>query len=102
MKTSNAFNQLTYRYLPYWTLFLLLIIACCLGARYYIRFITPLYESTATILIKDETQESADVKMMEALNMLPFKKNVENELQIIQSRTIMRRVIEQLGLYAEI
>ncbi|MEX6689926.1 polysaccharide biosynthesis tyrosine autokinase [Danxiaibacter flavus] len=102
MKTSNAFNQLTYRYLPYWTLFLLLVVACCLAARYYIRFITPLYESTATILIKDETQESADVKMMEALNMLPFKKNVENELQIIQSRTIMRRVIEQLGLYAEI
>lgn len=94
--------MLMFRYLPYWPLFILLMLIASAGAWNYIRFLSPLYEATATILIKDKSAQSADSKMMEALNLSPNQKNVENEIEVIQSRTFTKQVVNELALYAPV
>ncbi len=97
---NSFFQQLFFRYWPYWPLFVILMIAG-LGAGYiYLRLSTPLFESSATLLIKDEKKGLDDSKIIESLNPLSTKKIVENETEIIRSRAIVGEVVKELNLYA--
>ena len=99
---KNMFQQLFFRYWPYWPMFAVLMI-CGVGVAYvYLRSTTPMYESSATILIKDEKKGLDDSKILESLNPLSSKKIVENETEIIHSRTIVSEVVKELGLYAPV
>jgi tyrosine-protein kinase Etk/Wzc len=99
---GNLFQQMFFRYWPYWPVFLILTV-CCLGVGYfYLRTTTPMYESTATILIKDEKKGLDDSKVVESLNPLSSKKIVENETEIMRSRALMTEVVKELFLYAPI
>jgi capsular exopolysaccharide synthesis family protein len=99
---ENLISKLLYRYLPYWPLFLILLIGCGTAAWVYLRYAIPVYETTATILVKDE-KKGVDVgNMMEQLDLFGSKKLVENEIEVIQSRMLMREVVKNLSLYAPI
>jgi len=99
---SNAGGQLIFKYLPYWPLFLLLTAAALLGSWIYLRYTTPMYESSARILIKDEKKGTEDSKALEEFNLLSTKKIIENETEVIQSRTLLDEVVGTLGLYAPV
>jgi tyrosine-protein kinase Etk/Wzc len=99
---ENIFHQLLFRYLPYWPLFLILILLGAGAAYFYLKTLVPVYEISASILIKDEKKGSDDSKIMESLNLLSSKKIVENEIEVIHSRTILTEVIKDLHLYAPI
>ncbi len=99
---KNMFQQLFFRYWPYWPMFALLMV-CGVGVAYvYLRSTTPMYESSATILIKDEKRGLDDSKIVESLNPLSSKKIVENETEILHSRTIISEVVKELALYAPV
>lgn len=99
---SDLFQQLFFRYWPYWPLFVILMI-CSLGISYaYLHSTTPVYESTSTILIKDEKKGLDESKAMESLNPLSSKKIVENETEILHSRSLMNEVVKELFLYAPV
>ncbi|MGB4845374.1 MAG: polysaccharide biosynthesis tyrosine autokinase [Ferruginibacter sp.] len=99
-KESNMGEQLLMKYLPYWPLFLLFM-AMGIGAAYvYLRYATPIYEASATLIIKDEKRGSEDSKLMESLNLIAAKKVVENEIEVLQSRSLMEKVVKKLFLYA--
>jgi tyrosine-protein kinase Etk/Wzc len=99
---KNLASQLWFKYSPYWPLFLLLLIICLAGAWLKLRYTTPLYESSATILIKDEKKGIDDSKMIESINQLSAKKIIENEIEVIQSRALMTEVVKSLHLYAQV
>jgi tyrosine-protein kinase Etk/Wzc len=100
---GNLFSQVLFKYLPYWPLFLVLLVLSGTGAYLYLRYAVPVYETAATILVKDEKKGLEDnSNLMEQLNLFGSKKLVENEIEVIQSRTLMREVVKNLGLYAPI
>ena len=99
---ENAFRQFLFRYLPYWPLFLILSLLCTGAAYFYLKIAVPVYEISASILIKDETKGSDESKIMESLNLMNSKKIVENEILVIRSRTILTEVAKDLHLYAPI
>ena len=101
-KDNNLIKQFWYKYIPYWPLFLIFGILAVGGAWFYLKHKTPLYESTASILIKDETKGQDDSKMEESLNQLSSKKTVENEMQVLSSRELMYEVVKKLHLYAPV
>lgn len=68
----------------------------------YIRYTTPKFEAKATIIIKDEKKGADDSKAMESLNMINTKKIIENEIEVLQSKSIMQNVVKNLHLYAQI
>jgi capsular exopolysaccharide synthesis family protein len=99
---ENLIQRLVSKYLPFWPLFLLAALLAGAGAYIYLRYTIPVYEATATIIIKDEKKGNESSKLMESLDIISAKKIVENEIEILQSRTLMIKVVKALGLYAPI
>lgn len=101
-ETDSPFQQLSFRYLPYWYIFLFLLVISGLLAFLFIKITPPVYESHASILIKDEKRGQEDSKMEEVLNLFSQKNIVENEVEILKSNAVLQEVVTTLRLYAPI
>ncbi|HMF73232.1 MAG TPA: Wzz/FepE/Etk N-terminal domain-containing protein, partial [Flavitalea sp.] len=99
---KSLLNQLWKMYIPYWPVFILLLGVAYGTAWYYLSTQPPLYESKARLLIKDEKKGMDDSKMIESLNLISTKKIVENEIELLTSRSLMSEVVLDLKLYAPI
>ena len=99
---KNVISQLWFKYFPYWPLFIIFLILSIVGAKYKLRHATPLYQATATILIKDEKKGLDDNKLIQEMNQLSSKKIIENEIEVLKSRELMDEVVKNLHLYARI
>jgi tyrosine-protein kinase Etk/Wzc len=99
---DNLFSKLWFRYFPYWELFVVLLWVSLISAWLYLKYKVPVYESTTTILIKDEKKGLDDSKMLESLNLLATKKIIENEIEVLRSRSLMHEVVNKLHLYAPV
>lgn len=96
-------NQLWSRYAIFWPFYILLLLLACAGAWIYVRYYTvPLYESNARILLKDKNKGVSESKSLEDLNLISINKTIENEVEVIQSRTLITDVVKSLGLYAPV
>ena len=96
---KSGLNDILFKYIPYWPIFILFLILCLAGAWLYLRITPPQYEITASIMLKDEKKGAADGQTINQLNLLTEKRIVENEIEIFQSRTLMEEVVKNLNLY---
>jgi tyrosine-protein kinase Etk/Wzc len=101
-KGEDLFHYLLFRFMPYWPLFVLLLFVGAIGGWFYLKTATPMYRASATIMLKDEKKGVDNADVLEALNIYSTKKIVENEIEVIRSRTLMRKVVERLHLYAPV
>jgi tyrosine-protein kinase Etk/Wzc len=99
---SNLLQLISFRLLPYWPLLGFFTVICTMSAILYLKLATPTYEATAILLVKDEKKGSDDSRMIEALNVFHSKKIVENEIEVLHSRSLMKEVVKSLGLYAPV
>src|SRR3989337_3824023 len=97
------FNQLWSRYIVYWPFYLVLLLVFLVATWIYVRYYTtPLYATNARILIKDQRKGIEDSKSIEDLNLITIKKIIENEMEVIKSRTLIKDVVTTLHLYAPV
>lgn len=86
----------------HWYWFIIGLIIVMAAAFFYIRFTTPVYETSAELLIKDDKGTSSPSSLQDdvlaQLNFLSGNSNILNEMPILQSRTIVGRAIKDLGL----
>lgn len=103
-KETNMGQQVIAKYLPYWPLFILFALLAFAAAYVYLRYATPIYEASATIIIKDERRGAGgeDSKILESLDIIASKKTIENEIEVLQSRALMEKVVKSLYLYAPV
>src|SRR6478736_9054095 len=99
---ESFFQHLAIKYLPFWPFFAVLFLLSLALAFLYLQYTSPLYESSASILIKDEKKGQEDSKMEELLNLFNTKKIVENELEILRSNEVISEVVLQMRLYAPV
>jgi tyrosine-protein kinase Etk/Wzc len=99
---DNLIEQIFFRYRPYWPLLAILLILSAGIGFLYLKFKIPIYETTATIMVKDEKKGMDDSKVLEALDLFGEKKIVENEMEVLHSRSIVSQVVLDLHLYAPI
>ena len=99
---ENIFKLILSRFLPFWPLFAILIFFGLLGAWSYLKWATPIYGVSATLIIKDEKKGVDDARMMETINAFDSKKIVENEIEVIRSRGLVNKVVNDLCLYAPV
>ncbi|RYE57487.1 MAG: polysaccharide biosynthesis tyrosine autokinase [Sphingobacteriales bacterium] len=99
---ENILSQLWAKYFPYWPIFILLMVLAAGSAWFYLRHKLPMYEASATLLIKDEKKGTQDAKMVESIDLLTSKKIIENEIEVIKSRTLVGQVVKEMALYAPI
>ena len=98
-------KEILQKYLRFWPWFILGVVVLLFGAYVYLRYETPLYRSTATIIVKDDESQSrgqfnalVDIGMISSLGT----SSIENEIGIIQSRQLMIDVIRALNLNVSI
>ncbi|HVF97897.1 MAG TPA: polysaccharide biosynthesis tyrosine autokinase, partial [Flavisolibacter sp.] len=101
-RDGNMSAKVLFRFVPYWPVFAILFILAGLGSWLYLRYTTPLYQSTARLLIKDERKGTENTKALEDLNLISTKKIIENEVEVIQSRPLLNEVVKALHLYAPV
>jgi tyrosine-protein kinase Etk/Wzc len=99
---ESLLQQLASKYVPYWPWFLLAFVVAIGGAFAYLKFATPLYEAKAAILIKDEKKGNEESKMAASLNLISSNVIVENEVEVLQSYSLMHKVVNTLNLYAPV
>lgn len=99
---TSLINQLLFRYLPYWPLFVIMLVLGLVAGYIYIRYKVPMYQASASIMIKDQRKGADESKGMESFNLFGANKIVENEIEMLQSRTILRNVVQELRLYASV
>ena len=89
-------------YLRYWPWFLLSAIICLFGGYLYLRYTTPIYSTSATIIIKDENKKggSADLSAFSDMGLFTgmATNSIKNEIGILKSRRLMKNVGEYLHL----
>ena len=87
-----------------WHWFLLSLIIFFCGALIYLRYAEPVYKISARMLIKDEQKSKSANQMLAGVEDLGFLTNstgVDNEVEVLQSRILLRDVVKDLKLYAE-
>lgn len=99
---SNITQQIVSKYMPYWPLYILAVLLALVGAYVYLHYVTPVYEASATMIVKDERRGTNDMEFLDQINQIAGKKFVENEIEVLQSRALMENVVKRLNLYAPI
>ena len=90
------------KYVFHWKWFFFGVVIALIGAFIYLRYSTPLYSATATIMIKDNKKAGIS-KELEAFKDLGIiggssSNNTDNEIEILKSRKLLRNVIQELGI----
>lgn len=87
-----------------WKWFVLSIVLCVGVAYVYLRYKTPIYQAQAKLLIKDEenTRSSRNNSIMNAANLgiISSSNGIDNEMEILGSRTLAQEAVYDLKLYA--
>jgi tyrosine-protein kinase Etk/Wzc len=100
--TKNVLSAIAFRYLPFWPIFVFTIITSLVISYFYIHYQTPIYEASATILLKDQNGGGTDASVLQALGVSNSAKTVENEIEVIKSRILMQQVVKDMSLYAQV
>jgi tyrosine-protein kinase Etk/Wzc len=99
---EDLFKGLLKKYMPYWPLYLFIVLISLAAAYLYGKWTIPVYEAYSSVVIKDESKGLDESKMLEDLNLFRGKKIVDNEIEILKSHSFMRAVVNNLGLYADV
>ena len=103
---EEQFNiqEILFRCLVHWPWFVFSVIVCIACAWGYLRLTTPVYNISATVLIKDD-KKGGSAGMLSGLEslgldgMISSSQNIDNEIEVLRSKTIVKEVVEDLGLY---
>lgn len=100
MNEMNLREQLD-KYLIHWKWFVLSAFVCLFLAFLYLRYTTPSYEASTSILVKDE-KKGGILSELSAFSDLGLGggsvNNLDNEIEILKSRTLVESTIKKLNL----
>jgi capsular exopolysaccharide synthesis family protein len=99
-ESPGMIQQIVSKYLPYWPLLIVFGFLSLAGAYAYLRYATPIYEATATLIIKDDNKKAQDSKIMQDMSAIAAQKDIDNEIDVLKSRALMEGVVKKLCLYA--
>ncbi len=82
-------------FIPYWPIYAICSLIGLFVAFIFLQYRNPVYQVTSKVLVKDEKKGIADqaAKSLEDFDLFGVKKVVENELEIITSRPIIKDAV---------
>jgi tyrosine-protein kinase Etk/Wzc len=90
------------KYLHYSWLFAICIVISLVGAWLYLRYTKPTYSVSSTLLIRNDNERGnggiSSQDMFSDIGLFQSTTNKQNEMLILGSRTMMERVVKNLGL----
>lgn len=105
-ESTIDYQALLQKYLKHWRWFVGSVLTCLIIALIYIRYTIPVYNITAGVLIQQKGQQNSlgglsggAIGMLSGLGGISLSSSFDNELEIMQSRTLLKKVVTDLGLY---
>lgn len=97
-------QEVLFKYIIHWPWFVGAVLVCLIGAWIYLRMATPVYNISATVLIKDDkkggnTGDMAGLEELGLSGLISSSQNIDNELEVLRSKTLVKEVVNQLNLY---
>ncbi len=98
------FKELLFKYLIHWPWFVGTVLACLIAAYVYLYIATPVYNISATVLIKDDKKggNSNNVAGLDELGLsglITSSQSIDNEIEVLRSKTLVKEVVSYLNLY---
>lgn len=96
------FHAMLFRYIIRWPWFVASVILCLAGAWLYLRQTTPVYNISASVVIKDDKKggnSGGKFTALEDLGLVSSVSNIDNEIEILRSKTLVKHVVSELNLY---
>jgi tyrosine-protein kinase Etk/Wzc len=90
------------QYVRYWYWFLLCTVLAIAVAFAYLRYYAvPQYRVYSTMLVKDDKsgQGFSNTDALNDLSTFKSARNIENETEVLKSKSLMQRVVSELGLF---
>lgn len=97
-------QELLFKYIIHWLWFVGAVLVCLIGAWIYLRMATPVYNISATVIIKDDkkggnTGSMAGLEELGLSGLTGSSQNIDNELEVLRSKTLVKEVVNLLNLY---
>ena len=97
-------KELLFKYLIHWPWFVGTVVACLIAAYVYLYVATPVYNISATVLIKDDKKGGAsnNVGGLDELGLsglITSSQSIDNEIEVLRSKTLVKEVVNYLNLY---
>jgi len=101
--TKDPNDDFKGRLIPYtnkWYIFLISLIISLAAMWFYLKYVTPEYKITSTLLIPDDKKGDGILKAtaFSDLNMFQETKTVDNEMEILRSKDLIYKVLKNLNL----
>ena len=97
------YQELLFRYIIHWPWFVTSVLVCLIGAWVYLHFQTPVYQVSASIMIKDDKNggggSTSDLENLGIGGMITSTQSIDNEIEVLRSKTILKEVVNNLELY---
>jgi tyrosine-protein kinase Etk/Wzc len=100
---ENVINirQIINKYSAHWKYFVLSLVFFILLCFFYLKYTSPIYNVTSSILVKDEDKGISN--QLNAFSEIGFDLNgnnlkLENEIELLNSRSLLTSVVESLNL----
>lgn len=91
----SLINKITY----HWPLFVFMVLVSMVCGNLYLRYTTPLYEASATLLIKGGKKTSYAEKVIQEIDVFEGVNSIENEIELLRSGPIIQQVVDSLDLH---
>lgn len=102
---TSGFDYKTFlvKLLMYWPWITGCVLAALVGAFFYLKTQTPLYTVSSSVLIKNENSKSGNsgASLADLGFVTSSTQNFDNELEILRSRTLLKKVVTGLDLYID-
>ena len=84
-----------------WPWILGCVLVALVGAFFYVKTLTPLYTVSSSVLIKNESKKTGGADLTDLGFVTASTQDFDNELEILQSRTMIKKVVNALDLYIQ-
>ena len=97
------YQEILFKYIIHWPWFVASVLACLIGAWVYLHFQTPVYQVSASIMIKNDKKNgggnTSDLESLGLGGVITSTQSIDNEIEVLRSKTILKEVVNNLELY---
>lgn len=92
--------EIVMKYLSHWKWFVLSLVISISLCFLYLRYTTPIYQVKTSVMIKDDRRGGGtEMRAFQSLGMIDVNNNVDNELEVLKTVSLMESVVRKMGIY---
>src|SRR6476661_6416590 len=96
--SAPSIKDLFFRYVRFLPLFIISVALALLVGYLYLRYATPVYRSTGTMIIQETDNNTQGDEKFQKLFSSSSSKSIPSEIEYLHSRPMLERVVHSLDL----